>query len=79
MGWFYGFKLHRVVNGGELWAFRITPVNVDDREPVPELTPGLTDKRIGDRGSISHRRFYELWKRGLQLDLFTNNLKWVVG
>lgn len=26
MGWFYGFKLHRVVNDrGELLAFRITP------------------------------------------------------
>lgn len=26
MSWFYGFKLHRVVNDrGELLAFRITP------------------------------------------------------
>lgn len=68
MGWFYGFKLHLVVNDrGELLAFRITPGNVDDREPVPELTQGLTGKLIGDRGYISHRLFYELWERGLQL------------
>jgi hypothetical protein len=36
-GWFYGFKLHRVVNEcGELLAFPITPGNVDDRRPVDE-------------------------------------------
>ena len=68
MGWFYGFKLHLVVNDqGELLAFRITPSNADDREPVPELTRGLTGKLIGDRGYISHRLFHELWERGLQL------------
>ena len=68
MGWFYGFKLHLVVNDrGELLAFRITPGNVDDREPVPELTQGLTGKLIGDRGYISQQLFDELWERGLQL------------
>jgi hypothetical protein len=68
MGWFYGFKLHLVVNDrGELLAFRITPGNVDDREPVPELTQGLTGKLIGDRGYISHQLFHILWERGLHL------------
>ena len=68
MGWFYGFKLHLVVNDrGELLAFRITPGNVDDREPVPELTAGLSGKLIGDRGYISQKLFHELWERGLQL------------
>jgi hypothetical protein len=68
MGWFYGFKLHLVVNDrGELLAFRITPGNVDDREPVPELTQGLTGKLIGDRGYISSQLFHILWERGLHL------------
>ena len=68
MGWFYGFKLHLVVNDrGELLAFRITPGNVDDRQPVPELTEGLTGKLIGDRGYISQKLFDTLWERGLQL------------
>ena len=68
MGWFYGFKLHLVVNDrGELLAFRITPGNVDDREPVPELTQGLTGKLIGDRGYISSKLFHVLWERGLHL------------
>ena len=35
MGWFYGFKLHLVINEqGELLAFALTPGNRDDRRPV---------------------------------------------
>jgi transposase len=68
MGWFYGFKLHLVVNDrGELLAFRLTPGDVDDRRPVPDLTRGLTGKLIADRGYISQRLFDELWERGLHL------------
>jgi hypothetical protein len=68
MGGFYGFQLPLVVNDrGELLALRITPGHVDDREPVPELTPGLTGKRIGDRGYLAHQRFHILWERGLHL------------
>jgi hypothetical protein len=63
MGWFYGFKLHLVVNDrGELLAFRLTPGDVDDRRPVPDLTQGLTGKLIADRGYISQRLFDELWE-----------------
>ncbi len=58
MGWFYGFKLHLVINDrGELLAFQITPGNVDDRRPVAELTRGLTGRLIGDRGYISQQLF----------------------
>jgi len=33
--WFYGFKLHLVVNDqGELLSLRLTAGNVDDRRPV---------------------------------------------
>jgi hypothetical protein len=42
MGWFFGFKLHLVVNDqGELLAFCLTPGNMDDRKPVPEMTQGV--------------------------------------
>ena len=35
MGWYFGFKLHLMVNDeGELLAFRVTTGEVDDREPV---------------------------------------------
>jgi transposase len=68
IGWFYGFKLHRVVNErGELLAFRITPSHVDEREPVPDLTKRLTGKLIVDRGYISQHLFQTLWDRGLHL------------
>jgi hypothetical protein len=49
--WFYGFKLHLVVNDcGELLAVKITAGNVDDRNPVLELARGLLGKLFGDRG-----------------------------
>jgi len=61
MGWFYGFKLHLVVNdGGELLACQITPGNVDDREPVPALSRRLFGKLIADRGYISQALFEQL-------------------
>jgi Transposase DDE domain len=54
VGWFYGFKLHLVVNDqGELLAFCLTPGNVDDRHPVPKLAKGLVGKLFGDKGSLS--------------------------
>ena len=68
MGWFYGFKLHLVINEqGDLLACRLTPGNVDDRTPVPELTQRLVGKLFGDKGYISAELFQRLWERGLQL------------
>jgi hypothetical protein len=35
VGWYFGFKLHLIINDkGELLAFKLTPANVDDRQPV---------------------------------------------
>lgn len=68
VGWFYGFKLHLVVNDcGGLLAFQVTPGNVDDRKPVPRLAKGLTGKLIGDRGYISQKLFESLLEQDLQL------------
>ena len=68
MGWFFGFKLHLVINEcGELLAVQLTPGNVDDRQPVPQLTRQLFGKLFGDKGYISAEVFAELWDRGLQL------------
>lgn len=37
MGWFYGFKLHIVINDrGEKIQWTLTPGNVDDREPLKD-------------------------------------------
>ena len=67
-GWFYGFKLHLVVNDrGEILAVHLTPGNVDDRKPVPLLTKDLVGKLFGDRGYISQALSEELYGRELQL------------
>ena len=67
-GWFYGFKLHFVINEeGDLLAVRFTPGNVDDRAPVPALVEGLWGKLLGDRGYISQELFEQLWGSGIQL------------
>jgi len=53
-GWFFGFKLHLVVNDrGEILQFCITPGNVDDRKPVPRLVRSLFGKLFGDKGYLS--------------------------
>ena len=66
--WFYGFKLHLVTNDcGELLAVKITPGNVDDRAPVPDLVAGLFGKLFGDKGYISQPLFEQLYAEGVQL------------
>jgi hypothetical protein len=61
MGWFYGLKLHLVINDcGEILACQITSGNVDDRKPVPSLCKDLFGKLIGDRGYISQTLFEQL-------------------
>jgi Transposase DDE domain len=67
-GWFYGFKLHLVINDqGELLNVCFTPGNVSDRDPVPKLTEKMSGKLIGDKGYISQDLFQQLFVRGLQL------------
>ena len=68
MGWFFGFKLHLAVNDrGELLACCLTPGNVDDRTPVPQLVKRLRGKLFGDRGYISAPLTHLLFEHGLQL------------
>ena len=72
MGWFYGFKLHLVVNDqGQLLGCQLTPGNVDDRVPVPTLAKQLFGKLFGDRGYISKPLFDQLWQ-AFNLQLITN-------
>ena len=66
--WFFGFKLHLVINHrGELLSVRLTPGNTDDRRPVPELVKGLFGKLFADRGYISQPLFDLLYGEGVQL------------
>lgn len=68
MGWFFGFKLHLIINDkGELLAVHLTPGNVDDRKPLSNLTKNLFGKLFGDKGYISQALFETLYERGLEL------------
>lgn len=68
LGWFYGFKLHLVINEhGEVLSLMLTPGQVDDRQPVPQLVGTLRGKLFGDRGYLSQKLFEQLWAQGLQL------------
>ena len=68
MGWFFGFKLHIVINDqGELLGFKLTAGNTDDRLPVKQLVEGLSGKLFGDKGYISQKLFEALFVKGLQL------------
>ena len=45
MGWFYGLKLHFVINHkGQVMALRITPGNTADSTVLDEMTKHLTGK-----------------------------------
>ncbi len=68
MGWFFGFKLHLVVNDrGELLGFRLTPGNTDDRAPVPDLVEELFGKLYADKGYLSQALFEQLLDRDLEM------------
>lgn len=68
VGWFYGFKLHVVINHlGELLGIRLTPGNVDDRKPVPLMVNKLWGALYGDKGYLSKPLTDMLGGQGLQL------------
>jgi transposase len=52
--WFFGFKLHLIVNDrGEILRCCVTPGNIDDRRPVPKLARQVFGKLFADKGYIS--------------------------
>ena len=67
--WFFGFKLHLVVNDqGELLNFVLTPGNTDDRTPVPKLLQQLFGKVFADKGYVSQKLAKQLLESvGVQL------------
>lgn len=69
-GWFYGFKLHLIINEyGEIIAFDVTSGNCDDRnrKTIARLTKNLWGKLFGDRGYISAELFNSLYSKGITL------------
>jgi hypothetical protein len=68
MGWFFGLKLHSVINDlGEIMAVKITSGHIDDRNPVCGLIKNLSGKLFGDKGYLSKKLFQSLYIKGLRL------------
>ena len=70
MGWFYGFKLHLIINDtGDLLSGALTPGNIDDRRPLWAMNPdtSLHGRLYGDRGYISKDLREKLHKHGINL------------
>ena len=70
MGYFFGFKLHLVINDkGEILNFVITPGNVDDREPLKnsDFLKTIFGKLFADKGYIGQKLFEQLFIDGIQL------------
>lgn len=70
MGYFYGFKLHLVINDrGEILSFTITQANVDDREPLrhENFLKNIFGKLFGDKGYISKELTKILFVDGIHL------------
>jgi len=79
MGYFFGFKLHYVVNDkGEILNFVITPGNTDDREPLKNkaFVEKIKGKLYADKGYISQSLTDILFVDGLHLIThIRNNMK----
>jgi hypothetical protein len=67
-GWFFGLKLHFVINHkGQIMALKITPGNTADSTVLDEISQHLKGKLYADKGYISREVFTKLWQRGLHL------------
>lgn len=79
MGYFYGFKLHLIINDkGEILNFMITTGNVDDREPLKHkgFLEKIFGKLFGDKGYISKKLTEILFVDGVHLITnLRNNMK----
>jgi hypothetical protein len=68
MGWFYGFKLHLVINHtGDLLDVALTPGNIDDRKPLGTFSERLHGSLYGDRRYISKEIREALREQGVNL------------
>lgn len=79
MGWFYGFKLHIIINDkGELLDFLISQASTDDRTPIKQdnFLKKIFGSLYADKGYISKELTELLFSQGLHLVTgIKNNMK----
>lgn len=68
MGWFFGLKLHLVINNlGEIMACSLTSANTDDRKPVPKLVENLNGWLFADKGYIGQEFLEKLKSQSIEI------------
>lgn len=70
MGWFFGFKLHILINEvGQILDFQITQANVDDRKPLEQgsILSKIWGKLYADKGYVSKKLSELLFSNGIHL------------
>lgn len=66
--WFFGFKLHLVINHlGEIVDFRLTAGNINDRQPVTDLCQHVFGILVGDKGYLGRSLKDRLRQQGVEL------------
>ena len=79
MEWFFGFKLHLIINDkGEILNFMFTAADVDDRKPLKQKSflNNIKGKLCADKGYIGKTLFETLFLNGIQLiTKIKNNMK----
>ena len=65
-GWFYGLKLHLIINrSGGIVKASFSSGNKDDRKQLKLMIKDMFGKIFGDRGYISQQLFQELLEQGV--------------
>lgn len=68
MGWFFGLKLHLVINNlGEIMACTITKANTDDRVPLPKMLQKLKGWLFADKGYLGMPLIKKLQAQAIQI------------
>jgi IS5 family transposase len=68
IGWFFGFKLHFIMNHlDDILSVKITEGNVDDRNPVPDMVGALSGKLYADKGYLGKALASQLQEQGVEL------------
>jgi hypothetical protein len=80
VGWFYGFKVHVIINGwGEIIDFCITSGNVVDNNTkvIEKITEKIYGKVYGDKGYLLNPElFQKLYSKGIHIvTKIRNNMK----
>ncbi len=68
IGWFFGFKLHIVINQiGEIMNLNVTKGNVSDSKVASSIAKNLFGKLFGDKGYLGKELYEYLLKNNLEL------------